>query len=123
MPCINGKWIKSTSGKTLKSFSPSTGALIGIVEAGNAMDVDKAVDSAEKAFPAWKATPPPERGKILQKVAEILKERKKELGKLVSMEMGKQLKEGLSDVQEAIDIYEYMAGEGRRFFGNRLRNC
>jgi aldehyde dehydrogenase (NAD+) len=66
----------------------------------------------------WSLTPPPERGLILLKVAELLKKEKQRLGKVVATEMGKVMPEALGDVQEAIDIFEYMAGEGRRLFGH-----
>ncbi len=115
---IDGKWVRSSSRKTFESRSPFNKILIGTCEEGNSDDVGKAVDAAVKAFPSWRDTPAPKRALILQKIAQILREKKKQLGRLVSLEMGKQLKEGLGDVQEAIDIYEYMAGEGRRLFGH-----
>ncbi len=114
---INGKWINSKSGKIFKSYNPANGSVLGTFQFSNSEDVDAAVDAANKAFKSWSETPPPKRAEILLKVAEILKKRKAELGKLVTQEMGKQLKEGLGDVQEAIDIFEYMHGEGRRLLG------
>jgi len=81
-------------------------------------DVDRAVDAAREAFEKWSRMPPPSRGRILLKVAEILREEKAGLGTLVATEMGKVMPEALGDVQEAIDVFEYMAGEGRRLFGN-----
>ena len=115
---IGGKWVSSVSGKTFVSTNPTTGKVLGKFQQGNEEDVKKAVDAAEKAFKSWAETPPPTRGQIMLRVAQILKLKKKELGKIVSKEMGKVIIEGESDVQEAIDIFEYMAGEGRRLFGN-----
>ncbi|MCD6522593.1 MAG: aldehyde dehydrogenase family protein [Candidatus Diapherotrites archaeon] len=123
---INGRWVESSSGKTFKSINPANEKTIGYFQAGNKKDVDKAVNAAIKAYKKWRLVPPPKRGEILLEVASILRKRKKKLGKLVTDEMGKQIKEGLGDVQEAIDMFEYMAGEGRRLFGftttSELRN-
>lgn len=114
---ING-WTDSTSGETFKSLNPATEEVIVILQKGNAEDVNKAVDVAEKTFDSWSETPAPKRGSILLKVGQLLKENKERLAKLMTMEMGKVLAESRGDVQEAIDIFEYMAGEGRRLFGH-----
>jgi len=115
---IGGKWVSSSSGKTFMSYNPTSGKPIAKFQLSNEDDVNKAINAAEQAFPAWSEVPPPARGQILLKAAEIFKKRKKELGKLVSTEMGKVILEGEADVQEAVDIFEYMAGEGRRLFGH-----
>ncbi|MFH1424597.1 MAG: aldehyde dehydrogenase family protein [archaeon] len=114
---INGEWKKSSSGEVFESINPATKKSLGTFQKGTKEDVKSAVDAAEDAFDKWSETPAPQRAEILFKTAEILKQRKEELGKLVTTEMGKVISEGLGDVQEAIDIAEYMAGEGRRLFG------
>ncbi|MCL5773657.1 MAG: aldehyde dehydrogenase family protein [Firmicutes bacterium] len=115
---INGEWVNSTSGETFESINPATEEVIGIFQKGNKEDVKSAVEAAESAFEKWSSAPPPVRGEILFKATEILKTEKERLGKLVTTEMGKVIAEGLGDVQEAIDIFEYMAGEGRRLLGH-----
>jgi acyl-CoA reductase-like NAD-dependent aldehyde dehydrogenase len=115
---IGGRWVSSSSGKTFVSTNPTSGKAIAKFQSSTEDDVRKAVDAAEQALPAWSEIPAPQRGQILLKIASIFKKRKKELGKLVSSEMGKVILEGEADVQEAIDIFEYMAGEGRRLFGH-----
>ncbi len=115
---IGGKWVKSVTGETFLSVNPATEQKIGKFQHGNEEDVKKAIDAAERALPAWSDTPAPKRGLVLLKIAELLKKDKERLGRLVTMEMGKVLSEGLGDVQEAIDIFEYMAGEGRRLLGH-----
>jgi len=115
---IGGKWVASSSGKTFKSTNPATGETIDAFQAGNAKDVDAAVKAARAAYSKWRLVPAPERGGLLLEIARILRREKPRLARLVTDEMGKQLKEGLGDVQEAIDVFEYMAGEGRRFFGH-----
>ncbi len=115
---IGGKWLKSASGKTFESLDPSTGRPIGSFQASTVRDIDKAVAAARKAFPGWKATPPPERGQALYRIAGLLRKEKERLARLETREMGKALNEARGDVQEAIDIAEYMAAEGRRLLGH-----
>ncbi len=115
---IGGKWVRSQSKKTFTSINPATGRVIDSFQAGNSKDVNLAVSAAKKALKAWKLTPAPKRGEILFETARLLKKNKTKLGKLVTDEMGKQISEGLGDVQEAVDVFEYMAAEGRRFFGH-----
>jgi alpha-ketoglutaric semialdehyde dehydrogenase len=116
---INGKSVAASSKKTFKSINPANPKdVLGIFQKGTTKDVEKAVRAAEKAFVHWSNVPAPRRGEILFRFASLLRQEKKKFGKLVTREMGKQLMEGLGDVQEAIDLAEYMAGEGRRMFGH-----
>ena len=114
---INGEWIRSGSGDTFNDINPATLEPIGKLHKASIEDVKSAVDSADDAFDTWSATPAPQRAKILFRSARMLEERKEELSRLLTMEMGKVLKEARGDVQEAIDITYYVAGEGRRLFG------
>lgn len=118
---INGRWVDSASGKTLNSVNPANiDEIVGVVPASSKADIDKAVEAAKAAFPKWRLTPAPKRGEILFRAAELIQKHKEELGKLVTREMGKILPEGLGDVQEAIDMAYYMAGEGRRLSGETV---
>ncbi|PIN80033.1 aldehyde dehydrogenase, partial [Candidatus Woesearchaeota archaeon CG10_big_fil_rev_8_21_14_0_10_34_8] len=115
---IDGKYISSSTKETFVSVNPANPKdILAKFHKANASDVEKAVRSAEKAFVKWSVIPAPKRGEILLRAAELLRKEKKKLGKLVTREMGKQILEGLADVQEAIDVAEYMAAEGRRMFG------
>jgi aldehyde dehydrogenase (NAD+) len=115
---IAGKWVDAKSGKTFTSTSPANrDEVIGEFPSSGADDVNAAVAAAKAAFPAWSLMPAPKRGEILFKVARILTEHKEELSRLLTREMGKVLPEARGDVQEAIDVAYYMAGEGRRLFG------
>ncbi len=118
---IGGKWVKAASGEALESANPADASdVIGTVPASGKRDVDAAVEAARAALPGWKATPAPKRGEILFRAAELIARHKDELGRLVTREMGKILPEGLGDVQEAIDMAYYMAGEGRRLSGETV---
>ena len=114
---IGGEWFDSASGETFESTSPATGEAIGIFPRSNADDVDRAVDAANEAFQEWRLVPAPKRGEILYRFANLLTEEKDDVTDLMSHEMGKVKAEAGGDVQEAIDMSLYMAGEGRRLFG------
>ncbi len=114
---IGGKWVSSHSGDTFERRNPATEALVGTFQKGDKEDVRKAVDAADHALKKWSSTPAPHRGQILFKISQLLRENKESLARSMTEEMGKVLKETRGDVQEAIDMFEYMAGEGRRLFG------
>ncbi len=118
---INGKWVDSKSGETFQSINPANKEeVIGIVAKSGREDIDQAVRAAQEAYDGWRLFPSPRRGEILFRAAEILLRNKESLGKLETREMGKILPEGLGDVQEAIDMGYYMAGEGRRLSGETV---
>jgi aldehyde dehydrogenase (NAD+) len=114
---IDGKWVESNTGQTFDRKNPATGELVGTYTKSDAQDVDAAVAAASKAFKSWRLYPAPKRGEILYRAAQILELRKDELAREMTEEMGKVLDETKGDVQEAIDMTYYMAGEGRRLFG------
>jgi aldehyde dehydrogenase (NAD+) len=115
---IGGAWVPAASGKTFENRNPAdTSELIGTFADSGPEDVERAVGAARDASARWKALPAPKRGEILYRAAEILVRRKEEFSRDMTREMGKVLDETRGDVQEAIDMTYYMAGEGRRQFG------
>jgi acyl-CoA reductase-like NAD-dependent aldehyde dehydrogenase len=114
---IGGEWVDAASGETFESASPATGETLGVFPKSGPADVDRAVAAAKAAFEDWRLVPAPERGSILYRFANLLAEQKGELTDLMTREMGKVKAEAGGDVQEAIDMSLYMAGEGRRLFG------
>ena len=118
---INGRQVKPKSGETFDSFNPANKTeIIGHFAASNLEDVKDAIDAADKAFHGWKHTPAPHRAEIILKAAHLLESRKEELARTMTREMGKVLKEARGDVQEAIDMAKYVAGEGRRLVGQTV---
>ena len=115
---INGKWIPSTSKKTFQSLNPFNEKSLGKFQLSNEKDVNLAIKSAKDSFQEWSSIPAPKRAEYLFEISRLLKKKKKRLGKILTIEMGKVLKEALGDVQEAIEVFEYMAGEGRRLLGH-----
>src|SRR6202166_4923238 len=118
---INGEWVSARRGSTFENRNPAnSGELIGIFPSSTKEDVDDAVDAAKSAFRKWRLFPAPKRAEILYRAAETLVKRKEDLARDMTREMGKPLAETRGDVQEAIDMTYYMAGEGRRLFGRTV---
>ncbi|MCX7836826.1 MAG: aldehyde dehydrogenase family protein [candidate division WOR-3 bacterium] len=114
---IDGKWVPSVTGKTYEDRNPANyDEVIGIFPQSNYEDVERAVKAAKKAYEYWRSVPAPKRGEILRKAGELMLQRKEELARLMTQEMGKILKEARGDVQEGIDTAFYAFGEGRRLF-------
>jgi len=115
---VDGKWLATKSGKIFENRNPANrDDLIGLFPASEAEDADAAVQAAKKAFASWRLVPAPKRGEILYRVGELLRRHKEDLARVETREMGKVLKETRGDVQEGIDCAFYVAGEGRRLFG------
>ena len=114
---IGGEWVAAADGRTTENHDPATGELLGHFPRSGQADVERAVAAAKAAFEGWRRTPAPKRGEILYRVGALLAERKEEIARILTSEMGKVLVEARGDVQEAIDMAYYMAGEGRRLFG------
>src|SRR5919109_4017613 len=114
---IGGEWVEAASGETFESKSPATGEIIGVFPKSGPEDADRAVAAAKEAYEEWRLVPAPKRGEILFRFARLLEEAKDGLTDLMTREMGKVKAEAGGDVQEAIDMSYYMAGEGRRLFG------
>jgi len=115
---INGEWVEARCGEAFENLNPAdTTDVIGLFAKSDKCDLDEAVAAAKSAYNGWRLTPAPRRAEILFRAAQMLVERKEELARDMTREMGKVLKETRGDVQEAIDMGFYMAGEGRRQFG------
>lgn len=118
---INGRQVKSETGETFPNYNPANSSdLIGNFAASSTKDVTTAVDAAARALPLWRATPAPHRAELILKAAHLLETRKEELAHTMVREMGKVLTEARGDVQEAIDMAKFMAGEGRRLAGQTV---
>src|SRR6202162_6271142 len=118
---INGEWVGARRGSTFENRNPAnTGELIGIFPSSTHEDVNDAVDAAKAAFAKWRLSPAPPPREILYRPAETLVKSKEDLTRDMTREMGKPLSETRGDVQEAIDMTYYMAGEGRRLFGQTV---
>jgi acyl-CoA reductase-like NAD-dependent aldehyde dehydrogenase len=115
---IGGQWVSALSGKTFLNRNPANvDDVVGEFQSSGEADVDRAVKAARAAYKHWRLFPAPKRGEILYRAGELLLRHKEKLARQMTREMGKVLSETRGDVQEAADTAFYMAGEGRRLFG------
>jgi aldehyde dehydrogenase (NAD+) len=118
---VGGSWVPSVSGELFESRNPAnTDDIVGLFQKSNREDVAGAVRAAALAYPRWRLVPAPRRAEILFRAAQILADRKEALARDMTREMGKILAETRGDVQEAIDMTFFMAGEGRRQYGQTV---
>ena len=104
----------------IDSINPATNEPIARVRQGSVDDYHQAVQASLEAFHIWKNVPAPKRGEIVRQIGDELRRNLQPLGKLISMEMGKILPEGVGEVQEFIDICDYAVGLSRMFEGKVL---
>ena len=118
---ISGKWQKSSSGETYDVINPATEEIIGKASKANKEDIQKALKSAQQGFEVWKHTSPWERSKIIRKISDLIKKRNDALSKLLTLEGGKPLAEGVGESNGAADIFEWSAEEAKRIYGETLQ--
>src|SRR5262245_10758125 len=101
---VNGEWVDSATGETYENRNPANwDEIVGTFPSSDARDVNRAVQAARAAYRSWRLVPAPRRAQIVQRAGEILTERKEEIARLMTREMGKVLAETRGDVQEGID--------------------
>ena len=114
---IAGRWVPARSGRTFANLSPANADLLGEFPASGPEDADDAVAAAARAFTSWRLVPAPRRAEIVFRAGDLIRQRKDELARAMTREMGKVLAESGGDVQEGIDMAFFAAGEGRRMHG------
>src|SRR5574342_813689 len=118
---INGQWVKSRAEGKLPRFNPAdSNDIVGLAPLSTREEMREAIEAAKAAFPAWRATPAPLRGKQVMHAAEIMREEKEELARLMSREEGKTVGEALGEILRTVNILEYTAGEARRLTGETM---
>ncbi len=115
---INGQWVESSSDKTALNINPAnTDEVLCLTPLSTREEARGAIAAAKEAFPTWKSTPPPLRGRMVFKAMHLMQERLEDLAIALTKEEGKILRESRGEVQRAINIMEFTAGEGRRLRG------
>src|SRR5215208_1765194 len=118
---IDGAWVPSDSGARFEDRNPAnTDEVVGVFQKSTAEDVSRALDAARAAYDRWRLVPAPRRAELLFRAAQLIADRKDALARDMTREMGKVLDETRGDVQEAIDMTFFMAGEGRRQYGQTV---
>jgi aldehyde dehydrogenase (NAD+) len=116
-----GSWLEC-GGETLESVSPINGQVIGRIRCANRDDYERVVAHAIEAFQEWRMVPAPKRGDIIRQIGDALRAYKKDLGALVSLEMGKIRGEGEGEVQEMVDIADFALGQSRMLYGSTMHS-
>ncbi len=119
---FNGEWISDLKGDILDSISPIDGRKIASVRQVAEEDYNKVIERAHQAFLEWRKVPAPRRGEVVRQIGLELRKYKKELGALVTMEMGKIRAEGEGEVQEMIDIADFAVGLSRQLYGLTIKS-
>jgi succinate-semialdehyde dehydrogenase/glutarate-semialdehyde dehydrogenase len=114
---IGGEWVEARSGGRFDVTDPATGEPTGSVPDGGAEDVRAAIDAASDAFPGWNGLPAIERARILRRAADVIRERKDEIARVMTTEQGKPLAEAAGEVDYAAGFLEWFGGEAERVYG------
>lgn len=117
---IGGEWVDSESGETFETINPSNRKKLADVARAKKADVDKAVESARRGFREWKDTSYEERGRILSRVARLLRERKDELAIVETLDTGKPLSQSIAEVETAARYFEYYSGVADKIHGENI---
>lgn len=118
---IGGKWIESSSAKTVNNINPAnTADIIGANRQATREEATSAVEAAAEAFHSWRRTPAPARGKIVARAARLMEEAKEELARMLTHEEGKTIAESRGELQRSINVLEFCAGESRRMNGETI---
>jgi aldehyde dehydrogenase (NAD+) len=118
---VDGQWTASSSGRVFENRNPANADdLIGAFQESTPDDAQRAIEAAARAYETWRLVPAPRRAEMLFRAAQLIAERKESFARDMTREMGKVLEETRGDVQEAIDMTFFMAGEGRRLYGQTV---
>ena len=119
---IGGEWVESADGRTFDVETPAKrGQVIAQVPRGGAADVDRAVKAAQAAFPAWRAMPPRERGRLLLRIADAVDAETEELAKLLARETGNAIRtQSRPEAQRVSDLFRYFGGLGGELKGETI---
>ena len=112
---FDGEW--GGSGKVLTSYSPNDGSILGKVRTATPEEYKRTVQRARAAFHKWQLLPAPKRGEVIRQLGNALRDAKRDLGRLVTLEAGKIIAEGQGEVQEMIDICDFAVGLSRQLYG------
>ena len=118
---IGGQWVDSSSGRRVHDVNPAdTSEVIAEAPASTAAEATEACEAALRAFEGWRRTPAPVRGQILYKAQRRMEERRQELAEALTREEGKTIAESRGEVQRAINVVEFFAGQARRITGETI---
>src|SRR5262249_59978858 len=119
---IDGKWCDADNGRTLGVINPATEEVLAEMAYGGRAETRRAVEAAHKAMPAWMKLTAWERGKVLKKTADLMRERADNIARTLTMEQGKPVAEAKAEVLHSADTFEWFGEEGKRAYGQIIPN-
>jgi succinate-semialdehyde dehydrogenase / glutarate-semialdehyde dehydrogenase len=117
---IHGEWVPAISGESYEVINPATNEVVSRAAYGDGRDAKRAIDSAMSAFAEWSQTPARERAAVLMKMYQLVLDRKEELARTITEEMGKPIREARGEVQSAADYIQWNAEEAKRVYGETI---
>jgi succinate-semialdehyde dehydrogenase / glutarate-semialdehyde dehydrogenase len=117
---IDGEWLPADGREHEPVMNPATGECLGILPHASKADLDRALDAAERSYPVWRGMSPQERGRILKRAADLMRQRAEHIARIATIEEGKTLAEARPEAFGSADILEWYAEEGRRAYGRVL---
>jgi succinate-semialdehyde dehydrogenase / glutarate-semialdehyde dehydrogenase len=117
---IDGKWAGADSGKTIDVTNPADGKRLGTVPAMGSEETRRAIEAAERAWPAWRAKTAKERAKILRTWYDLMLANQEDLARIMTAEQGKPLAESRGEILYAASFIEWFAEEGKRIYGDTI---
>src|SRR5216683_2134141 len=119
---IDGQWVDAQDGRTLGVINPATEEVICEIAYGGRKDARRALEAAARAMPAWMKLTAWDRGKILKKTADLMRERLESIARTLTMEQGKPLAEAKAEILHSADTFEWFGEEGKRAYGQVIPN-
>ena len=117
---VDGTWVLASEGAEFEVDDPATGAVVARVPSFSAADTQAAIDAAERGLLLWRDSAPAERYRLLQRVADLMREHRQDLAKIMSVEQGKPLSESVAEIEQSARYYEWFAAEARRNGGELI---
>jgi succinate-semialdehyde dehydrogenase/glutarate-semialdehyde dehydrogenase len=115
---VDGKWIDADSGETITVKNPANGQALGTIPKLGAAETRRAIEAAERAWPAWRGKTAKERANILRKWFDLMMANQDDLARLMTMEQGKPLAEAKGEIAYGASFIEWFAEEGKRIYGD-----
>ncbi|WP_119678132.1 NADP-dependent succinate-semialdehyde dehydrogenase [Indioceanicola profundi] len=115
---IDGKWVDADSGKTVPVTNPADGSELGTVPNMGAEETRRAIEAANRAWPAWRAKTAKERAALMRRWFELIMQNQEDLARLMTAEQGKPLAEARGEIAYAANFIEWFAEEGKRVYGD-----
>ncbi|HTR35276.1 MAG TPA: NAD-dependent succinate-semialdehyde dehydrogenase [Bryobacteraceae bacterium] len=117
---INGEWLGAEGREHEPVMNPATGECLGVLPHASKADLDRALEAAERSYPAWRGMSPQDRGRILKRAADLMRDRVENIARIATIEQGKTIAEARLETLVSADIIEWYAEEGRRAYGRVL---